>query len=208
MGLFGGVFNTKVTDTLYILAPDIRNPVTFFSVLLVLISVYCLWTFLRSPDVSRTAKTHCVIFVAASVVPFAMTSFACDPSNPNPNLSHQMPRYFYLSAALMVIPLMHSLTFKLHNAKVLILCVAMIALSGISCTRYYVHAMRVFTDELKRVTVTYERTGHFPVRMHSGIQVHPYSPPYRLDWSFDEDNVRCYFKIGNRSLLGTRPNFQ
>jgi hypothetical protein len=204
MGLFGAVFSIKVTDTLYILVPDVWNPHTLFSMFLLLISTFCIWRFLRSPDLSASTKAQCVVLLVASVVPFAMTSFACDPSNPNPDLSHQMPRYYYLCAALVIIPLVHSLRFTLHNAKILLLCAAMIALSGISSTRYYMYAIRVFSDDLQQVTVTYKRTGHFPIRTHSGIQVDPYSPPYRLDWSFNENNVRCYFTIGNRSLLGTR----
>ena len=59
-------------------------------------------------------------FFIVSLSPFFIASFAYHPSNPNPDLSHQMPRYFYFSAALISIPLAQIFVSNIQNNKFLI----------------------------------------------------------------------------------------
>jgi len=162
LGVFGSVFSTSVTDTLYVLDPVLWHPLTLAAALLVLASMVSFWRFVRSPDTTRSLKANCGVLLLMSGLPFLLTSFASDPSNPNPDLSHQMPRYFYLSAAIVVIPLAHALVFELKRTNIRLLLAVIVVLAGMFSTRQYSHLLRPHTDMMRWRLSVFLNTKHLP----------------------------------------------
>lgn len=197
LGLFGTVFKTKVADTLYILNPDFRNPVTYIATLLTLISLFWLCKFLISPDIPKKIKADCIGFFLISLVPFAMTSFACHPSNPNPDLSHQMPRFYYFPAALMAISLSQAIVFKLKNTKILLTIGIFIIITGTFSIRNYIKILHPHTDSIKEAVTTFKNTGILPPRDHSGVGV----DRFKLDWSLTERSIASYLALGKYLIV-------
>lgn len=196
LGFFGAIFKTKVADTLYIFAPDFKNPVTYIATLLTLISLFFAYKFLRSLDIPRKLKADCIVFFLISLVPFVMTSFACHPSNPNPDLSHQMPRFYYFPAALMAIPLSQAIIFKLKNTKILLIIGMFLVISGTFSIRNYIRILRPHTNSIKEAVTIFRDTGILPPRDHSGVGV----DRFKLDWSLTEDTIRSYLKLEDKTL--------
>lgn len=196
LGFFGTVFKTKVADTLYIFAPDFKSPVTCIATLLTLFNLFWLYEFLRSPDIPGKLKADCIGFFLISLVPFVMTSFACHPSNPNPDLSHQMPRFYYFPAALVAIPLSQAIVFKLKNTKILLIVGMFLVISGTFSIRNYIKILRPHTGSIKEAVTIFRDTGVLPPRDHSGVGV----DRFKLDWSLTEDTIKSYFRLEDKTL--------
>ncbi|MBI4594963.1 MAG: hypothetical protein HY730_01125 [Candidatus Tectomicrobia bacterium] len=191
LGLFGTSYETKVTDTLYILNPDPYSGLTYVSFLLMVMSILCVWDFMKSGNSSRQLKANCLLFLFMSSLPFIMTSFSCDPSNPNPDLSHQMPRYFYLPAALVAIVLAQALGLKFQHLVLWLSMSVFLGLAGLFSIPRYVSILRPYTDDLKQSIVTFADTGRLTRRRYLGVR----ADAHRLDWSFNEKNIKAYLKM-------------
>lgn len=198
LGIFGGIFKIEVTDTLYILAPDFKNPITLIAIAIILIVLFYVLKFIKDPDVSKSLKVNCLILFIMAMVPFIMFSSSCDPTNSDPDLVHQMPRYFYFSIVLATISLTQAIFYKRKIIFSIILSIFVIY-SGIFSTLRYFKSIKPHTDKMKEAVVVFKHTLNLPYKgPHPGLGL---SKPWLLDWTFDEVSVNAYLHIPSKSIF-------
>ena len=111
-----------------------------------------------------------------------------------------MPRYFYISVAILSIPLAQALRFGLQNNKIRLLFIVFIIAAGIFSVRRQASVIQPYTDDLRFRLAVFRTTGYLPPKPGRG---------FKLDWSFEERTACAYFRLGGKSLLshGITPPF-
>ncbi|MBI4023335.1 MAG: hypothetical protein HY360_00035 [Verrucomicrobia bacterium] len=196
-GMAGGQFNLKITDTLYLLSPALQNPLTILSFCLAALFAFATarQLFARSnPPHLRFCYLSLLIIAA---LPFAVTSLACDPSNPNPDLSHQMPRYYYLSAPLLAILIAQGVTNLAAAPRLWAICGILLLVANAFAIRGQIRALRPHTDDMRKTMAVFENSGHWPAERKRG----PGVDSFRLDWSFNPRTVISFIRLRDRLYL-------
>ena len=184
MGLLGGVFKMKATDTLYVLKPDFRHLFTWLSIALTVIISYYLVYYMFDMQTLFSKKIEIAICFFSASLPFLMVSLAYNMPNPNKDLSHQMPRYFYFPAALICIVCV-LLSPDFLNKDTALLVILFLIISGVYGLKNQILLLKSLTDKIRERLELFNNTGL--------ILINPECSS--LDWSFDIESVRAYLEI-------------
>jgi len=196
---FAAVFNKKATDTLYILKPNLKRVQTLVSLLLLIAILITIIVFFFNNEIDTVKKWLLTIFLAMISGCFLMVSFGVEKSNPNPDLPHQMPRFYYLPAAIIALVIGLSLnTLPPWKVYIYLAVSTYIVIRNTQSIRQQISLLKTHTDSLREDATAFIETGLMPQR-----QVISCIDDYRLDWSFNEFSVAAYYRLGIKDIVDT-----
>lgn len=192
-GLFAAKFKLKITDTLYILKPDIKEPSTVLAGLLLFYLFYSLKVFISDPLTSVSLKYYCLLFPVIICLHFIMVSFSIIYPKQNHNIAHQLPRHFYFPSSILSMVVVVILAVNQPYTYFFIMLAVFVIINGAFVIREQISMLKPFTDNMREAVDIFKETGKLPDR---GIR--KCADDIRLDWSFNEESIKAYLSMEKR----------
>lgn len=189
-GLFAGRFKIKIADTLYILKPDFKDPVTVLASLLLFYLIYSICGFVANPSILNSQKQYCLLFFIISCLHFIMISFSIIYPKQNHNIAHQLPRHFYFPSSIMAILIVIILSANQPGSIFFVMAGVFILINGAFSIRKQISMIRPYTDNMRESVEIFKDTGKLPYRGERNC-----ADDIKLDWSFNEDNIKAFLTM-------------